>query len=229
MIYLGRKSSTTDYDKIIKELLNTSMAKFNWYEIAVKYNLTKSKLYYLKRKYNKAVEQTKMNRKVVSTDGFNPNEITQTTVMCVCRWHFEYDSIKDIGEYLNRRENQILNILQRAFKSNEYLLYNLDHRIISEDVIREDCNRLKQISKTIVNSRDVMEEFDFMSCLNCSKRVLGCHSTCEEHQEYKAALKEQHDAKTQDKMYTDYKRQRIEKTRRKHGNNSHINRHGIEY
>ena len=42
------------------------------------------------------------------------------------------------------------------------------------------------------------------SCFNCNKRVLGCHSWCEDHEKDKRELENMKELQKEDKIYIGY-------------------------
>ncbi|MBR5586530.1 MAG: hypothetical protein IKW02_01075 [Clostridia bacterium] len=55
----------------------------------------------------------------------NPNPITHTTCMLVCRYYYEGSSIANIAFTLGRSKQQINEILSECMKNGNYIKYNL--------------------------------------------------------------------------------------------------------
>ncbi len=47
-----------------------------------------------------------------------------------------------------------------------------------------------------------------MSCIDCKKRTLGCHATCEDYREYREKLDQANKRKQEDAEYRGYNREK---------------------
>ena len=56
--------------------------------------------------------------------GLNPNPVTSTTKMLICRYSYNGDSPKTIACFLGRSVDQINTILQECIENGEYIRYN---------------------------------------------------------------------------------------------------------
>ena len=157
------KAHSTDYGSILKYVKSLNSNEINWDKIKLRFGLSRSQMYYAKKLFEGKVDKSKTkkykysNKKLESVDGYNPNPITRTTHMCICRWHYEGDSIQSIAHYLNRPLDIIKDILENCLKTGEYLDWNLDHRVETSEEIESNCKLLQLIAKQAIGSRNEME------------------------------------------------------------------------
>ena len=71
------------------------------------------------------INKRKIYSRTVEVGQYNPNPITLTTHMLVCRYYYEGSSIKVIANQLNRPENVIEEILSECIENGNYYKYNL--------------------------------------------------------------------------------------------------------
>lgn len=91
-----------------------------------------------------------------STFEYNINPITYTTRLCICRWHYEGDTIQTIADVLNRPTDKIIDILSSCIKSGMYIKYNKFNRDESE-VTRNFKLIKKAYDMNIISDRKEME------------------------------------------------------------------------
>ncbi len=58
-----------------------------------------------------------------NTHQYNPNPVTRDTVMIICMFHIEGQSVKQIARLLNRPEESVDRLLKRAIRNGTYEKY----------------------------------------------------------------------------------------------------------
>ena len=94
---------------------------------------------------NLGISKRKIYSRTVELGNYNPNPVTLTTHMLVCRYYYEGSSIKVIANQLNRPENVIEKILHECIENGNYYKYNLFGR---SDEIKSDV-KLAESKKTV--------------------------------------------------------------------------------
>lgn len=97
------------------------------------------------------INKRKIYSRTVDVSSYNPNPVTLTTHMLVCRYFFEGSSVKVIANQLNRPENVIEEILNECIENGNYYKYNLYGR---DDEKKADV-KCAEAEKTVCVSKAV--------------------------------------------------------------------------
>lgn len=142
---------------------------------------------------------------------YNPNAITETTRMCICRYHYRGDDLLHIAQILNRPEPEIYNILYECLSTNKYYEYVI-YGETDIETVQSTVKALQHVAKNTICNKDIMlhEGSTIMiknACINCTERTAYCHATCEKYREYKEQLAIISMAKHADREYNEYQHQ----------------------
>lgn len=156
----------SSYESLVNEALNVSNCydDINWDILKRDHDLTTAQTNTLKSLYRKALKNGgklksyRSNARYDSSYSQNDRPVTQTTRMCICRWHYEGDSIKLICELLHREESVVINILRKSFRNGFYKSINIGYRAECEEDISINCDKLARIATELIADRHKMEE-----------------------------------------------------------------------
>lgn len=97
------------------------------------------------------IQKRKIYSRTVDVSRYNPNPVTLTTHMLVCRYFYEGSSIKVIANHLNRPESVVSRILNECIENGNYYKYNLYGRSDEkkEDVKSAESEKTVCIDKAV--------------------------------------------------------------------------------